>query len=147
MYKKILLFFFILLLTPIFTYASTISMSCDEEVVNKSNITCSIEGNTSSIVTAVSIKIKTGSNISFAQFIPASVWQGDGDDGDIELYTAQDILGKFDIGTLNLNIIPVVDGLDTNVVLDAISFYDEKGSETKINNYTKKIRIASTIMI
>lgn len=143
MYKKVLLFF-ILLLIPIFTYASSISMSCNDDVVSNGNITCNISGNSSNIVTAISIMVKVGNNISFAKFEPSSIWQGDGDEGDIELYTAMDILGNFDIGKLVLNVDSIDSGYDTNIILDSISYFDDRGKETKINNYTKKIRIAST---
>ena len=72
-------------------------MSCNDDVVSNGNITCNISGNSSNIVTAISIMVKVGNNISFAKFEPSSIWQGDGDNGDIELYTAMDVLGNFDI--------------------------------------------------
>lgn len=143
MYKKVLLFF-ILLLIPMFTYAGYISMSCNDDVVSNGNITCNISGNSSNIVTAISIMVKVGNNISFAKFEPSSIWQGDGDNGDIELYTAMDVFGNFDIGKLVLNVDSIDSGYDTNIILDSISYFDDRGKETKINNYTKKIRIAST---
>lgn len=134
---------FILLLLPMEVLADNIYMTCNQDVITKDSVSCSIKGNTTTTTIAVSLKVKTGSNITFKSFTPSSVWQGDGEDGNVDLYTANDILGKYDIGTLNLNVESLYQGLDTSITLYSVSVYDRDGKETKLDNYTKKIRIAS----
>ena len=137
------LLIFILLLLPMEVLADNIYMTCNQDVITKDSVSCSIKGNTTTTTIAVSLKVKTGSNITFKSFTPSSVWQGDGEDGNVDLYTANDILGKYDIGTLNLNVESLYQGLDTSITLYSVSVYDRDGKETKLDNYTKKIRIAS----
>lgn len=137
------LLIFILLLLPMEVLADNIYMTCNQDVITKDSVSCSIKGNTTTTTIAVSLKVQTGSNITFKSFTPSSVWQGDGEGGNIDLYTANDILGKYDIGTLNLNVESLYQGLDTSITLYSVSVYDRDGKETKIDNYTKKIRIAS----
>lgn len=134
---------FILLLLPMEVLADNIYMTCNQDVITKDSVSCSIKGNTTTTTIAVSLKVQTGSNITFKSFTPSSVWQGDGEDGNVDLYTANDILGKYDIGTLNLNVESLYQGLDTSITLYSVSVYDRDGKETKLDNYTKKIRIAS----
>ena len=134
---------FILLLLPMEVLADNIYMTCNQDVITKDSVSCSIKGNTTTTTIAVSLKVQTGSNITFKSFTPSSVWQGDGEDGNVDLYTANDILGKYDIGTLNLNVESSYQGLDTSITLYSVSVYDRDGKETKLDNYTKKIRIAS----
>ena len=137
------LLIFILLLLPMEVLADNIYMTCNQDVITKDSVSCSIKGNTTTTTIAVSLKVQTGSNITFKSFTPSSVWQGDGEDGNVDLYTANDILGKYDIGTLNLNVESSYQGLDTSITLYSVSVYDRDGKETKLDNYTKKIRIAS----
>lgn len=142
-FSFIKLLIFILLLLPMQVLADNVYMTCNQDVITKDSVSCSIKGNTTTTIIAVSLKVKTGSNITFKSFTPSSVWQGDGEDGNVDLYTANDILGKYDIGTLNLNVESLYQGLDTSITLYSVSVYDRDGKETKLDNYTKKIRIAS----
>ena len=142
-FSFIKLLIFILLLLPMQVLADNVYMTCNQDVITKDSVSCSIKGNTTTTTIAVSLKVQTGSNITFKSFTPSSVWQGDGEDGNVDLYTANDILGKYDIGTLNLNVESLYQGLDTSITLYSVSVYDRDGKETKLDNYTKKIRIAS----
>lgn len=133
-----------IILLPSIVLADNIYMTCDQDNVTKNNLSCSIKGNTTKEIIAISLKVQTGNNLSFSKFIPSTVWQGDGEEGNVDLYTANDILGKYDIGTLNINVESSYQGLDTNITLYSISVYDKEGKEIKLDNYTKKIRITSS---
>lgn len=93
-----------IILLPSIVLADNIYMTCDQDNVTKNNLSCSIKGNTTKEIIAISLKVQTGNNLSFSKFIPSTVWQGDGEEGNVDLYTANDILGKYDIGTLNINV-------------------------------------------
>lgn len=142
--KKKIILFVVLFLIPLVVNASSISLSCDSTVVKGTSLKCTLKGKSNNLVTAVSAKIKTGSNISFSSFKPSSVWQGDGEKGAIDLYTASDIDGTFVIGTVNFNVTPIEEGGNTTITIDSIYFYDENGVESSVNSVTKKIRIASS---
>ncbi len=143
--KKIfnVFFVFIVLLCPLVVKAASISISCGSIINNA--VTCDITGNTDQIIIAVSAKVRTNSNLSFASFSPSSIWQGDGSDGSIELYTADDIIGNFSIGTLNLNVTSVAEGYNTSAVLESVFFSDVDGNDIKIDSVSDNIRIKSSI--
>lgn len=143
--KNKLILFVVLLLIPFYVNADSISIVCDNDVVKGNSLRCTIKGDSDEIVTAVSAKVRTGSNISFSSFTPDESWQGDGEEGKIDLYTAQDITGNFVIGTLNLNVKSIESGGNSTITVDSVFYYDEDGYEKSINPITKTIRIASTI--
>lgn len=142
--KKKVILLIIIFLFPIIVKASSVTLSCDSDIVRNNTLTCTVKGNASTLVIGLSMKVKTGNNITFKSFTPNSKWQGDGEEGKIDLYTSEDIKGNFNIGTIIFNINQVLNGLDSSISLNQISFYDEKGSAEELNNYTKNIRIASS---
>lgn len=142
--KKKIMFFLGLFLIPFMVSADSVSITCDNDVVKNTTLTCTLRGESSKLVTAVSAKVRTGTNISFSSFERNSVWQGDGEEGKIDLYTADDISGNFVIGNINFNVASVADGNNTSITIDSVYFYDENGKETTIKTINKNIRIAAT---
>lgn len=142
--KKRLLIFFLILLTPSIIKASSVAIYCDSEVIKNDSFSCSIKGNSTNIVIGLSMKIKTGNNITFSSFTRNNKWQGDGEGGKIDLYTSEDLKGNFDIGTITFKVNRNQSGIDSNIGLNEIMFFGEDGTSENINNYSKKIRIAST---
>lgn len=142
-YKFLLLF--VLFIFPIIVRADYVSLSCNSDVVKRDNLSCVLKGNSEKLVIAVSAKIKVGNNILFSSFDSSSLWRGDGDEGNIDLYTSNDISGNFDIGTINFDVNKVDEGFNSSITIDSIFFYDEDGNEITINPITKDIRIASDI--
>ncbi len=143
--KKSIVLLILMVLIPISVKADNISIECNTEVVKSNTVTCNVIGNSSNIVTALSAKIRPGSNTSFSLFKSASVWEGNGENGEIDLYTANDIKGRFEIGTFTLGVATVNEGGVGSVTVDSVFFYDVDGLESTINPVTKTFRIASTI--
>jgi hypothetical protein len=101
--KKILLLL-VVGLFPVFVYADSISVSCNKTTVSPGEtITCNISGTTSSAVNGVSAKVILN-NLTFQSFSKSSVWNGDGNNGEIDLYTSDNQSGTFAIGTLTLKV-------------------------------------------
>lgn len=141
MKKKIIVL--IILLMPFIVKASSLSLECNTDVVKTEQLSCTIKGNSTTNITSISAKVITGNNINFVSFTPSSAWKGDGEEGQIELYTADDINGNFNIGTINFKVTSLYDGGTSSITIDQISFYDEDGIEESITKVTKSIRIAS----
>ena len=142
--KNRIVLFIVLLITPFCVKANSILITCDTNIVKGTSLKCSINGVAEGIVSAVSAKVRTGSNIKFNSFIPNSSWQGDGEEGKIDLYTASDMTGNFVIGTLNFDITSIYEGGNSTITIDSIFFYDENGKESSVTPITNTIRIAST---
>lgn len=143
--KKRIVILILMVLIPISAKADNVAIECNTEVVKSNTITCNIIGNSNNIVTGLSAKIRPGSNTSFSSFRTASGWEGNGDNGEVDLYTANDIKGRFEIGTFTLGVTTINEGGVGSVTVDSIFFYDVDGKETTINPVTKTFRIASTI--
>lgn len=142
--KNRIVLFIVLLITPFCVKANSILVTCDTDIVKGTSLKCSINGVAEGIVSAVSAKVRTGSNIKFNSFIPNSSWQGDGEEGKIDLYTASDMTGNFVIGTLNFDVTSIYEGGNSTITIDSIFFYDENGKESSVTPITNTIRIAST---
>ena len=143
MIKKVIIAVIIFIL-PFVVEASSLEVVCDTDIVKTESLNCTIKGNSSNIVTSISAKVSTGSNITFSSFTPDNLWRGDGDDGKIDLYTSSDINGSFNIGTINFKVNSLYNGGTSSITIDQISFYDENGIEETIKSVTKSIRIASS---
>lgn len=142
--KNRIVLFIVLFITPFCVKANSILLTCDTNIVKGTSLKCSINGVAEGIVSAVSAKVRTGSNIKFNSFIPNSSWQGDGEEGKIDLYTASDMTGNFVIGTLNFDVTSIYEGGNSTITIDSIFFYDENGKESSVTPITNTIRIAST---
>lgn len=106
MRKKIILMGVILsILLPINVKAlsGSINISCnDSNVIVGNSTNCSITGNSDSEVSALAMTLSSGGSISISNIVTSSVWQGNGSDGDIQLYTDNNKTGNFSIATFTV---------------------------------------------
>lgn len=106
MRKKIILMGVILsILLPINVKAlsGSINISCnDSNVIVGNSTNCSITGNSDSEVSALAMTLSSGGSISISNIVTSSVWQGNGSDGDIQLYTDSNKTGNFSIATFTV---------------------------------------------
>ena len=117
-----ILFVFLIMLFPISVYANSIRLDCPNEVSIGSQFTCTITGNTSSNISSLVTNIVIPSELKFLAFIPVEGWQGDGADGEIALYSADNFIGNFEIGTLKFQTI----GSNKAVIgIEKAAFYDD----------------------
>lgn len=106
MRKKIILMGVVLsILLPINVKAlsGSINISCnDSNVIVGNSTNCSITGNSDSEVSALAMTLSSGGSISISNIVTSSVWQGNGSDGDIQLYTDNNKTGNFSIATFTV---------------------------------------------
>ena len=93
---------------PYYVKADTaaISVSCDSTTVRPGDtISCTLEGVTDTEITEVVIKSTLSSQLTYTSFTRNDdKWQGDGDDGFISLYRADEVTGTFPIGVVRIKV-------------------------------------------
>lgn len=148
MRKKIILLIIISLL-PIRVFALTgnISMSCDKEKASAGEvISCTITGTgTNGSVSSVYSAISLNSNLIFQDFITDSSWQGNAENGTIDLYTDSNKSNTFPIGVLKVKVKDGVSNLNAAIELKDSKFTDENFKTVNLNSISKTIRIPSNV--
>ena len=124
------------ILIPINVSALTgsVSLSCDKTKLKPNEeTTCSVKANTNDEVSAVGARIVLGSNLTLTSVTTDSAWQGDGNDGNIQLYIGENKKGNFNIATFKVKAGSVNTGADTikeddYIIVDNIKYtkIDEK---------------------
>ena len=125
----------LMLIIPINAKALTgsVSITCDKESYGMNDTaTCSVKGTSNEEVYSISASIVDTSNATI-EFITDSAWQGNGDEGNIQLYTDTGKKGTFNIGTLKVKLKDTSTS-DTSLGLEIkdVKFGDTDGTEEDI---------------
>ena len=136
--KKNIIFILMFLIMPMSVHADSVSLDCPKEVDSGSTFTCNVVGNSEIDVTSLSALVELGDGLELVGFIPADGWQGDGLDGNIGLYGADDMHGDFKIGVLKLK----SNKDDNNIIfVNSIFFNNIDGKKNAVNSVSKTINI------
>lgn len=132
---------FIMFIAPV-NASSSISLECPSSSNIDSIINCDIIVNSDDLISAVSTELKVSNNLEFISFTTASLWQGTGDFGDIELYTSPSINGTIKLGVASIKV------LDSNsktgtVILDNTKFYLANFNGISGNKTSTNLKILS----
>lgn len=131
---------------PTFVYGATgsISIKCDSNIlVTGDSTNCIISGSSDEEVTAISVSLNA-SNIAFVSFTPSSKWVGDDiSNGKIDIYTADDISGNFEIGTLKIKVNDGVYNIDDSVELKDVLYYNSSYSSYNVDLASFNIKIVN----
>ena len=131
---------------PTFVYGATgsISVKCDSNLLVAGDSTnCVISGSSDEVVTAISASLNA-SNITFVSFTPSSKWIGDDiSNGKIDIYTADDISGNFEIGTLKIKVNDGVYNIDDSVELKDVLYYNSSYSSYNVDSSSFNIKIVN----
>ena len=146
MKKKVfcLILLTLMVMIPINAKALTgsVNITCDEENKTSNEVVCKVTGQSDEEVYSISGMINEGSNLPDlnVNFTADSSWQGNGDEGNIQLYTDNGKKGIFNIGTLKVSS-KDTDGLltITDVNLYDIKYGDTDGKEFDIGNTETRI--------
>ena len=85
--------------------ASTdISVKCISGGIVGSTIDCEVFVTSDIEISAVSMKLSVSDNLEFVSFKTDSSWQGNGDNGDVALYTYPNQIGEIKLGIVTLKI-------------------------------------------
>jgi len=119
-----------------------ITLTCNRTSIKlNSELICALEGNIKEYeVSAISATIAPSNNYKLISITPNSIWEGDGENGDIDLYTDENKSGNFKIANIAITLTNKnIDNLE--IKIENISYFDQEFSEHKIDNITKKIII------
>ena len=122
--KKKLLILLIIMLLPIklFALSGSISISCPTTTLEQNKTyNCSIKGYTSEEISALTAKLSSSSNLTISNIQTASIWQGNGTGGSIDLYTDSNKNGNFNIATFNIKL---TDKSNSSLTVNSIRFSD-----------------------
>ena len=137
--KKKVFFMLVLLLVPLSVYADSVSIKCPSTMDSNSEFSCEVTGNSNNFITSLSAVVTTTKDVSFVSFIPDSgIWQGDGVNGQIDLYTDVDVKNNFKIGVIKLK---NNGNTDSSVTIDSIFFYDINDKEIKVDSVSEVVAI------
>ena len=125
----------LMIIIPINAKALTgsVSITCDKESYGMNDTaTCSVKGTSNEEVYSISASIVDTSNATI-EFTTDSAWQGNGDEGNIQLYTDTGKKGTFNIGTLKVKLKDTSTS-DTSLGLEIkdVKFGDTDGTEEDI---------------
>lgn len=135
------------LMTPLSIKALTgdVTVNCAKgKLLKGETTTCIVKGNITEGVSAVSAKVDLGENLTFVSFTPDSSWQGDGEEGNIELYTDNNKSGNFNIGTITVKA-GNTSGVSTSVGLKEVKLSDANFVESSKSVQPFSIRILSEV--
>ena len=111
----------------------TVTISCDKSKVIKNDIiNCSITGNIiqASQISSLEMRVDISNNLEILSFSKDSSWEGDGEDGNIQLYTENNKEETFAIGMLQVKVKNNVYNEKEKIELKNVVFY--QGTD---NNY------------
>lgn len=146
--KIIILIVLINMILPISANALTgsVNLSCKSGKINPGDtLQCTITGESVEEVTNASMKISVSENLTLTEVVTDSSWDGDGDDGNIDLFTDENKKGDFNIATFTVKASSITTGSDTTISLDNIVLSDKDWNEVEFNSKKLSIRIPSTI--
>ena len=136
MKKKIsyLIIFTLIVIMPINLKALTgsISIKCDKESYSiNDTATCKVTGTSDEEIKSVAAKVSAENlNVSF---VTDSIWQGTGEDGNIQLYSDKGQTGTFNIGTLKISAKDSSYGLLSGIVtLSNVKYSDVAVGDSQI---------------
>jgi len=134
-----------LLSLPISANALTGSVDIEcakNELKTNESTTCTIKGKSDADVTGLSMKLSASSNLVLGQLsVDKNVWQGDGTDGFITLYTDTNKTGDFVIGTFTVT--SKSEG-SNDIQLNEIIFSDKDFNEVKLTSVKETVKIVTS---
>lgn len=132
----------IILLTITYLYFTqpkeNLILTCDQKNIQVGkNFTCTIYGYQKEYeVSSLTTTIKTSDNVEIIQVTPDTSFEGDGENGIIELYTDENKKGKFPIATV---VFSLANKNEITIQLKDNAFFDEKFKEHKLTTKSKKL--------
>lgn len=119
-----------------------ISLNCESDnEQNKLEYNCSLEGNVSEYeVSAISATIEENDKYKIISITPDEIWQGNGENGNIDLYTDENKKNRFKIAKIKIELLN--NNIDEfELLIKNINLYDENFLEHKVKNVSQKISV------
>lgn len=117
-------------------------LTCDSKTIKKDEeVSCTLKGNVSDYdVSSLSSTIEKNNDYELIEVIPDSSWEGDGKNGDIDLYTDNNKSDKFGIVTFKIKLLnDENDNIQINIIENI--FFDQDFNRYDLSNVTTKLKI------
>ena len=125
----------------VFALSGSTNITCSPSSVNVGEeVTCTVTGTTSGKVSAISATFTPSGSITVSNIAAASIWQGNGDNGNIQLYTDENKTGTFNIITFKVKGNSVGSG---TLVIKDVSFIDDNFEENTVSGKTINISVVN----
>lgn len=145
MKHKLFLLILLLIIPLNNTYASTdIYIKCPNGVGVGSTIDCELLATSDIELSAISTKLKFSNNLEFVSFKTDPSWQGDGNNGEIDLYTYPNQIGEIKLGIVTVKIKENSTNRTGTLYFDNVYFYKADFSKVSGNSISKNIKILSS---
>ncbi len=80
-----------------------VTIRCENTELNVSESTiCTMTGNTNEEISGLQFNLTSSDKIEIQDIQTSAIWEGDGEDGTVGLYTDENKTGTFDIGTFKI---------------------------------------------
>ncbi len=125
----------------------SVNLECDKVMLDpKESTTCYVTGNIKEEVSTVSAQIKVGEHLTLVSVNTDSIWEGDGEEGNVQLYTDVNKMGTFKIASF---VVQADDtgGVSTHVSLTDVHLSDVDFQETSFTVPDFEIQISSVSTI
>lgn len=129
-----------LLMFPVSIFADSLKVTCSSTKLEPNKTaSCTITGTTSTAVSGVSAKLNASGNVKISGIKANSIWQGDGEGGNFELYTDTNKTGTFNIGSFTIT----ATGEGTGTInVSNITYSDANFEEKSVSNASLNITVA-----
>ena len=125
----------------------SVNLECDKVTLDPGeSTTCHVTGNITEEVSTVSAQIKVGEHLTLVSVSTDSIWEGDGEEGNVQLYTDVNKIGTFKIASF---VVQADDtgGVSTHVSLTDVHLSDADFQETSFTVPDVEIQISSVSTI
>ena len=126
--------------------ASSVSINCDKELYNSTDeAVCTLKGSSDENIISISGSLDIEDPIFSIIPIASSIWEGDADDGNIQLYTDVEKTGAFDIATIKVKLKEGATVEDAQSILLSVSdvmFGNVEGVEKPVEGIEKEVKFS-----
>ena len=134
---------FLIFLSPVYADTS-LSLACPNTSTVGSTINCNVVVNSDIDLSAVGTRLRLSSNLELVKFTTDSVWQGTGDNGNIQLYTFPNQKGKVNLGVASIKVLENQNSSTGTISLENTTFYGDNFNGFNGKNVSFNIKVLST---
>lgn len=138
----LILFLWIIPLNNVFA-SSNLYVECPSSSGVGTTVDCGLFISSDIEISAVRTKLSVSNNLEFIEFKTDSSWQGNGDNGDISLYTYPNQIGKIKLGIISIKIKDNTNTQTGTMYFNDVYFYKADFSRLSGNSLSKNIKILS----
>lgn len=134
---------FLIFLSPVYADTS-LSLACPATSTVGSTINCNVVVDSDIDLSAVGTRLRLSSNLELVKFTTDSVWQGTGDNGNIQLYTFPNQKGKVNLGVASIKVLENQNSSTGTISLENTTFYGDNFNGFNGKNVSFNIKVLST---